>query len=155
MNQALIAGALALAIGFGCGWAINGWRLESDYEAEKAERAKAENIAILQRIKNNERAVEQNAIDNQRITKEKNDAIDKVRADIARSSWVRGSAICGGSADSTEAKSTVGGDGKNTGGGLVREDVRRDIDALKMRVEEALAAGRACQEFVKSKGMAP
>lgn len=37
---------------------------------------------------------------------------------------------------------------------LVREDVRRDIDALKMRVEEAFAAGRACQSWLVDSGMA-
>jgi hypothetical protein len=156
VSPTLIAGALALVIGFGGGWTANGWRLNAAHDAETAERKQAENIAILQRVKNNERAVEQNVIDNRRITKEKNDAIDKVRADIASAPGLRvGSAICGGPAAGTEANSTGGGDGENTGGRVVREDVRRDIDAMKLEVENAFAAGRACQAFVRSKGMAP
>lgn len=156
MNPTIVAAFAALLIGGGFGWTINGWRMESTYEAEKAERTKAENIAILQRIKNNERAVEQNTIDNRRITKEKNEAIDKVRADIARAPGLRvGPAICSGFAAGAEAKSTGSSDGTNPGGGLVREDVRRDIDALKLQVEEALAAGRAAQDFIKTNGMAP
>lgn len=156
MNPTLIAGALALVVGFGGGWTANGWRLNAAHDAETAERKQAENIAILQQVKNNERAVEQNVIDNRRITKEKNDAIDKVRADIAHAPGLRvGPAICGGSAAGTEAKGTGGRDGENTGGKMVREDVRRDIDALKLEVESAFAAGRACQAFVQAKDMAP
>jgi hypothetical protein len=51
---------------------------------------------------------------------------------------------------------TVGagiGNAADTNGRLVSESVQRDIDALKLRVEEAFAAGRTCQPFVLANGM--
>jgi hypothetical protein len=130
--------------------------LQSEWDKETADRKDAENRAVFDRIRNNERIAEQQEIDRQRITKVHHDELAKVRADIARAPGLRvGPGICAGFASGTETKSVGGRDGANTGGGMVREDVRRDIDALKLRVEEAFAAGRACQEVIRSNGMAP
>jgi hypothetical protein len=60
---------------------------------------------------------------------------------------------CGGPANPAQTASAGGGDAADTGGRLVREDVQRDIDALKLRVEEAFAAGRTYQAFVPANGM--
>ena len=63
--------------------------------------------------------------------------------------------ICAGFAATTETQNATSRDGTDPGIRLVREDIQRDIDALKLRVEEAFAAGRACQAFVVANGMEP
>jgi len=130
--------------------------IQGKWDKANAERAEAEKRAIVARAKENEQLARQREIDRQRIEKAHHDELAKVRADIARAPGLRvGPGICAGFASSTEAKGTSGSDGADSRTRLVREDIRRDIDALKLRVEEAFAAGRACQAFVAANGMGP
>lgn len=152
---AVIAAVLGL---FASGVKVGGDRIQAKWDAAEKSRIAADNAALLSRIRNNERIAEQQELDRQRITKAHHDELAKVRADIARShaSGLRvGAAICDGFTRAAEAESASDSHGTNPGGGLVRHDVGRDIAALKLRVEEALAAGRACQAFITAEGMAP
>lgn len=150
---AVIAAVIAL---FGAGHHFGAQGVRADWAKETAERKTAENRAVFERLRNNERQIEQDRINSQRIAKEKKDAIDKVRADIARAPGLRvGPGICSGFASAAQAGGAGSGDGADSRTRLVPEEIRRDIDALKLEVELAFAAGRAAQEFIRSNGMAP
>ena len=81
----------ALAVGFGAGWAINGWRLSGDLEHERLLRAKEVNaaqsahIAVLEKAREQEAqgealAQKQAALEaaNAKLGKERDDAIRKL-----------------------------------------------------------------------------
>lgn len=54
MNPTLIAGALALVIGFGSGWAVNGWRLNTEIaESNLRIETQAETLRLASQIKIN------------------------------------------------------------------------------------------------------
>jgi hypothetical protein len=65
-----------------------------------------------------------------------------------------GTAICPSVARQTDTHSAKGSDATDPTSGLVSADTQRSIDALILKVEEGLAAGRACQAFVQQNGMA-
>ncbi|MGI4848589.1 MAG: hypothetical protein ACRYGK_10715 [Janthinobacterium lividum] len=145
---------LALAT-FGAGM-VKGKSIEQSKQAIIAGKAaEAANTAILARTSANQALAAKQQATNDSIVKVKNDELTKVRLDLAIAGRLRiGTAICDRSAGLAETTGAGGGNGADTGGGLVREDVGRDIDALKMKVEEALATGRAAQEFIKANGLA-
>jgi hypothetical protein len=88
------------------------------------------------------------------IQKAHDDELVKVRSSIAGQRLRVGTALCP-AAGSTDTASTSGGTGTDTGGGLVSENVQRAINDLEVKVESALAAGRAAQAFIRENGMAP
>jgi hypothetical protein len=147
--------ALAAALIFGAGWAVNGWRLNAKHDAEDAERMRTANAAILTQINNNERKAEQDKLNSARIAKEHKRELDKVRADIAADSLRVGPAICSGSTEGAQADSASGGNGANTGSRLLPPEIDRDIKALMNEMESTAATGRAAQEFIRSNGLAP
>lgn len=130
--------------------------VQADWNNANADRAEAEKGAVLARLAENRETFRRQELDNARITKAHNDEIAQIRADLSRAPRLRiGSALCGGPASLAQTTSASGSNGANTAGRLVSESVQRDIDALKLKVEEAFAAGRACQAFVTSNGMTP
>lgn len=144
--------AIGLAL-FGAGHHFGAQGVQADWNNERADRKEAENRVVFERLRNNERMAEQQDLNNRKITEKHNAELAQVRADIARSPGLRvGPGICAGFAAGTQTKGSSRGDGADPGAGLVREDVRRDLNALKIRVEEALAAGRACQKFASVAG---
>lgn len=145
--------AIVFAI-FTAGWTANGWRLNAKADREAAERKQAENAAILTRVKNNERKAEQDKANSARIAKEHKNEMDKVRADLA-AERLRKPAWCGGSAGTSETDSPGGGNGTDPAGRLLPPEVERTVRGLIEETERAAATGRACQEFVRSNGMAP
>lgn len=78
MNQTLIAAAVAFAIGAGFGWNVNGWRLESGYEAEKRESAEM----TLSTEREVRRAVDTITVNNQKEKARAKATIDSLRADV-------------------------------------------------------------------------
>jgi hypothetical protein len=149
---ALLAAALVAA--FVAGAMVNGWRLNAKHDAERITAAKAENAAILTRIKNNERKAEQDKANSARIAKEHKNEMDKVRAALA-SERLRRPSWCDGSSNPSKADSPDSGNGADPASRLLPAEVERDIRALIEETEHAAATGRACQEFVRSNGMAP
>jgi hypothetical protein len=151
--RALFYLAIIFAI-FGAGWTANGWRLNAKADREAADRKQAESAAILTRIKNNERKVEQDKANSARIAKEHQREMEKVRADLA-AERLRKPKWCDGPAEGTETDSPSGSNGADPASRLLPEAVESDIRRLIEETERAAATGRACQEFVRSNGMAP
>jgi len=159
MNPLLMKGLAGLALlvagyfyAFGRGEAS----MKAEWDADNALRTKAENAAILQRAAENKALAETQAETNRLITRSKDAELTKIRADIAGAPRMRiGQSLCGGPAAAAETSSAGGGNGADSGGRLVREDAQRDLDALKLKVEEAFATGRAAQSFIRDNGLAP
>lgn len=130
--------------------------VKTKWDAETLKRTNAETAAVLARVAENQAIFKRQERDSENIKKAHDDEINTVRAVLAKSERLRaGTAFCGGSASKADAQSAGGSNGADPGRALVRQDVQRDIDALKLTVESAFAAGRACQAFVKANGMAP
>jgi len=159
MNPLLIKGLASLALAAALVAGYSAWHhhvFAQGEESKQAEWNAAENAAILKRTEENKTLAETQAETNRLITRSKDAEITKIRADIANAPRVRiGGALCGGPSTAAETSSAGGGNGADTGGRLVREDAQRDLDALKLKVEEAFATGRACQDFARANGMAP
>jgi hypothetical protein len=120
-----------------------------------SERAAQDLGAMVARTVDNAALAAQQDQINIKITKAANEELAPVVARIATDRVRVGPALCGGPAAPTQAESAGSGDGDHPAGRLVRDDLERDLDALKLRVEEALATGRACQAFVRENGLAP
>jgi len=121
------------------------------WDADKAKIKAAEDKAVAKRNKENEDLRKQFSDNNEVLGNKYNEELSKVKSDLAVSRRLRvGTAICGRPSSPANPQSAPGSIEANTGGGLVREDIERDIRALELRVEEGFAAGRACQGFVRA-----
>jgi prophage endopeptidase len=149
-----IGAAIALAI-FGAGHHFGARGVQSDWDAVKLAVAQSTNKAITTRVASNAVIEVKQTADNATITKVKNEELAPVRERIVTRRVRVGSALCSGSAAPAEAPRTSGGDGADPASRVVREDLERDLRALEVRVEEALATGRACQAFVTANGLLP
>jgi prophage endopeptidase len=150
----LLAVFAAALVGFGFVKGIVHEQMKSA-EAERV-RLTANQLALLGRIASNAAVAAKQAADNAGITKGKDDEIKGLTARVDALGRLRhGAGICGGSAAPTETAGPTGSDGTDSSGGLVREDVDRDIKALIVAVETDLATGRACQAFAEKNGLVP
>jgi hypothetical protein len=151
------ASIIAVALGlFAGGVKVGAGHVQSKWDKERAANATAAIREVDQRIAENEIEREKNRETNRIIQRAHDAELERVRAVVGNAPRMRpGAGICGRSAGATEAGGAGGGNGANSGSRLVREDVGRDIDALKIRVEEVLAAGRACQKFVTENRIEP
>lgn len=119
-----------------------------------AERAASDGVAILTRTRENQIvAIKQDAV-NVELTKVKNEELDPVVRRIATDRVRVGSAICG-SAAPAQAEDASSSDSANPPGRVVREDIERDLRALKLAVEQDLATGRTCQAWGRENGFIP
>lgn len=124
------------------------------YDQAVTDRKSADLKVITTRAKENAAlAVKQDAT-NVKIEKVKNEELAPVRDRIITRRVYVGTGICGPAAPA-KTEDAAGSDSGDTAGRLVRSDVERDIVALKLKVEEALATGRACQQFGKENGFYP
>jgi hypothetical protein len=146
------------------GLVVGGWfgilaygahRYDSGHAAAVAERAAADAVAVLKRNADNAVKAADQAQTNSIITKAKNEDLAPVRERIVTQRVYVGSAICDGPSAPAQTESAAGRDGTDPPGRLVRQDVERDIVALKLAVEEDLATGRACQAFIEKNGLVP
>lgn len=127
---------------------------QAGYDAAVADRAARDAVAVLRRTEENVvEAARQGGI-NLKITEVKNEELAPVRERIVVKRVRVGTAICGPAAAS-ETDVPAGGNEADPPGRLVREDVERDIRALKLAVEEDLATGRACQAAAREHGLVP
>lgn len=147
-----LAGLLSVG-GIGVRW-YGTMQYHAGHIAAIEERAAADSLAILNRTKENVVMAMSQGAANLKITEVKNEELAPVRERIVTQRVYVGSAICG-SATATENAGAGGGDEANPAGRLVREDVERDIRALKVAVEEHLATGRACQAVLRENALAP
>jgi len=148
--------SVALLVG---GWlgvlAYGSHRYNQGHAAAVSERAAQDAVAVLNRTTENAVTAAAQTQTNSIITKAKNEELAPVRERIVTQRVYVGSAICNGPATPAQAESTAGSNGTDPPGRLVRQDVERDIVALKLAVEEDLAAGRACQAFLEKNGLTP
>ena len=150
---ALVLASLLVAAGVGIVYAYSAGDQEG-FERATSERSAHDAVAIVARVRDNAvLSIKQDNI-NQIITRTKNEEIAPVVQRIYVDRVRVGTGTCG-PAGAANADGTSGGDGANSSGRLVREDVERDTRALTDAVEQDLATGRACQEFVRENGMAP
>ena len=125
------------------------------YDNAVSDRAARDLVAVVGRVQDNAVLMTQQHTINVEITKAKNEELAPVAAVIATRRVRVGPAICSGPAAPAKAESAGSGDGADSPGRLVREDVERDIRALKLAVEQDLATGRTCQAFIERNWMAP
>ena len=143
----LVAAAVAIVYAHSAGDQVG-------FERATSERAARDAVAILARVRDNAvLSIKQDNI-NQIITRNKNEEIAPVVQRIYVDRVRVGAGTCG-PAGAANADGASGGDGADSSGRLVRDDVERDTRALTEAVEQDLATGRACQEFVRENGMAP
>jgi hypothetical protein len=149
-----ILALLAATMGFG--WVKGAYHVQSQWDAAEGKRVAAVALAYQTRIAANQAQAAKQAASNATIQKGKDDEITALNARLAVAGRLRvGTAICGGPATTAEASSTASGDGADSPGRLVREDVDRDFKALILAVETDLATGGACQAFIRENGLVP
>jgi hypothetical protein len=146
--------ALALAL-FGSGYARGLAHEQAAHAVEDARRAQAEEKAILARVQENTAQAVQQLETNRAITKVHDEELAPVVARIAAERVRVGPRLCAGQpATAADPARPGGGDAADSAGRLVLPDLEERIKELEQRVETALAAGRACQAFVRGNGMA-
>lgn len=159
LDRLLVGAVLLITLASG-GWLGLRHYGAARFEAGRAdaikERAQADATAVQKRTTENATVAVRQVVTNATITEKKNEELAPVRERIVTQRVYVGAAICGdGPAGPTEAEDAAGGDGADPARRLVRADVERDIRALKIRVEEALATGRACQAWGAENGFVP
>ena len=150
---ALVLAALLVVAGVGIVYAHSTGTKEG-FERATSERAARDAVAVFARVRDNAALSAKQDNINQIITRTKNEELAPVVHRIYVDRVRVGTGTCG-PAGAASADGTSSGDGANSSGRLVREDVERDTRALTDAVEQDLATGRACQEFVRENGMAP
>jgi hypothetical protein len=150
---AIIAAALAL---FGAGHHFGAQDVRADWSKETADRKTDENSAILTRIKNNERDLEQQETNRQKLKKGHANEIAQIRTAYATDRGLRlPAAVCRGLAAGTEAESASRGNGAAAGTVALPDQVGRDLRALMLEADTVVAGCRVAQAFIRDNGMAP
>lgn len=146
-----VKACIVVALGAGVALAY-GWTWQRGYDTAIRERTASDAVAVVAKLNDNVAvtlaASETNTVIERMNREELEPVVERIYVDRVRV----GKALCP-AAPATESESASGGDGGDSTGRLVREDVERDIRALKVRVEEGFAAGRACQEKLKAEGL--
>jgi hypothetical protein len=132
------------------------WYGAHEYQAGVlAEREAAQGralVATVARVQDNAVEASKQQSINLTVTEKKHEELAPVIRTVYVDRVRVGAASCGPT-PGTETQGTSGGNGADSAGRLVREDVERDTRALDVAVEEALATGRACQAFVVANGL--
>lgn len=127
----------------------------SGYDTAVAERKASDAVAIIHKQEVNAGEVAIKTAAGAAYERMSNEQMAPVRQRIGAAPRLRpGSGICGPAA-SPKSSGVSNGAETDTGSGLVREDVDRDLRTLKLQVEEALETGRACQAKLKLEGFMP
>lgn len=148
---ALVLAALLAAAGIGIVYAHSAGD-HAGFERATSERAARDAVAVFARVRDNAVESARQANINQIITRTKNEEVAPVVQRIYVDRVRVGAGTCGPAA-AADAKGASGGDGADSSGRLVRDDIERDTRALTEAVEQDLATGRACQAFVRENGM--
>lgn len=119
--------------------------------AEKA----ANDLLVDKRREDNRALAAKQLLDSSNIQRKHDEEVSAARLAAARRERLRiGTALCP-AAGPAEAGRAGSRDGADSGGRLVPDDVDQDIRSLEIKVEEAFAAGRAAQAFIRANGLAP
>lgn len=147
--------ACLIAATFGTGW-LKGVQYEKGkWQVADAKRIHAEDQAIATRAQANAALAIQQRDINDAITKANHEELAPVLSAIGTDRVRVGPSLCGGTPAPAQAESAASGNGEDPAGRLVSPELESRIRELEERVETALAAGRACQAFVRANGMAP
>ena len=121
------------------------------WDAEKKTRAAAETNAVAQRAIENLARARQQATKAAAIKKVYDDEINDISVRLAAAERMRKPAFCASAGPAAPAggSGTEGGAAADPAGGLLPDEVARDIQALILQTEQVAATGRACQEFVR------
>lgn len=122
------------------------------WDAAVVAQAASDKAALDIRTESNRMLANAQADRSTSIQKAHDDELIKVRSDIAGQRLRVGTAFCPATGPANTA-STSSSTGTDTEGGLVSESAQRVINELEIKVEDALAAGRAAQEFIRANGM--
>lgn len=156
MIAKLLICAGVLLVTFGSGWHYGAKGVRSDWDAEKANELQAQKSALIARINENDKILEQQEIDRQKLKKGYANEITKLRATYDNSERLRINArICDGSAESGDSKSASGSNGGTPGSRELPADIDRDLKSLGEKYETAIAGCRVAQAFIRDNGMAP
>ena len=122
------------------------------WDADKKTRTAAETKAVARRAAENLVQARQQAATALAIKKVYDDEINDVRVRLAVAERMRKPAFCASAGPAAPAGSggAEGGAAADPAGGLLPDEVARDIQALILHTEEVAATGRACQAFVLS-----
>ncbi len=145
----IAAAVLLLVAAFWFGHHVGSLTVQSKWDSNKATIAQAQDAAIIERVTQNQKLIDQYAADNAAITKAKNEEIIAVRSALAVS-LRRGTGICSGPVATAKANPTGSSNAAGAASGVFREDIDRDIRAAMMEMESVAATARACQAFVRS-----
>lgn len=131
-------------------------RVQAKWDKERAERAEADNRAMMTRLRNNERVAEQQQIDKQRLKKSRADEKTQLDATYALDRGLRiNAAVCAEFARPAEAGGAGGSNAGTAAAGLLPEPYQGNIKSLMREAEDIVADCRTAQEFIRSNGMAP
>lgn len=132
--------------------------VQAAWDKEKAERLAADNRAVFERIRANERAAEQQDVERQQLKKGYENEIAKIRATADRAASVGlriPASVCSGLASTAQAKSASGGNDRIAGTVELPESIARDIQAEAERADKIVASCRVAQKFIQDNGFAP
>lgn len=122
--------------------------------ADAAKEAKT-SAAMVARMQSNAtesaKQSEINATITERTHEELSPIVKRIYVDRVRV----GPSLCGGTPPTAQTESAGSSNAADPPGRLVPDQLEGRIRELEIRVEEALATGRACQAFVRENGMAP
>ena len=126
--------------------------VQKQWDAEKAQQIANDKAAVEMRNESNRMLARAQSDRSTLIQKAHDDEIAKVRSSITNQRLRIGTALCS-TAGSSNSTSASGSNGTDTGSGLVSESTQRAINDLEMKVENALATGRAAQAFIRENGL--
>jgi hypothetical protein len=152
-----LGAAAALIVGlFMFGHHIGAASVQAKWTAETSRRDAADNAAILKRTADNVTLAAAQSETNTLLKKGYSNEITRLNAVGAAAGRLRiGSAICPRLDSASDTQSAGGSHATDPSAGLVRPDINRDIDALKLKVGTVFASCRAAQTFIRDNGMAP
>jgi hypothetical protein len=152
-----LGAAAALIVGlFAFGHHQGAKSVQAEWDLDNGVRAEATNKAMIKRVDENVALAQKQSDDNAALTKAHDAELAQVRATIVNQPRLRiGAGICPRLAGAPDPQSAGRSDAADTRVGLLRPDIQRDIDALKLQMEEVAATGRAAQAFITDNGMAP
>lgn len=133
---------------FGGGMYVGTVRVYGLWNADKAAQLAADQHAIFQQVKENERRAEQDALNNQQLKARHDKELAAVRRDLAASRLRLGPSF-DRTPQTTTAPGAAGSAATDTGSRLVPEAVARRIRELIDETERVAATARACQRYVR------
>ncbi|MDR6739568.1 hypothetical protein J2X56_001582 [Herbaspirillum sp. 1173] len=132
-------------------------RVQAKWDAQVKQQAAAAEAALEVRREQNRATGAEQALKAAQIQKGHDDEMAKVRSDLRNSERLRlGAAWCDGfTPGPAQAGGTGGSNAANAPGRILSSELDRAVKSLIEQAEEAAAAARAAQAFIRENGMPP